>query len=64
MSLCPEVEMLLTYFGRERKSKAVNYIQNYLSENKEGIWRRAWQPTPVLLPGESHRQRSLSCYSL
>ena len=22
-------------------------------------WRRAWQPTPVFLPRESHRQRSL-----
>ena len=22
-------------------------------------WRRQWQPTPVLLPGESHGQRSL-----
>ena len=22
-------------------------------------WRRAWQPTPVFLPGESHAQRSL-----
>ena len=22
-------------------------------------WRRAWQPTPVLLPGESRGQRSL-----
>jgi len=22
-------------------------------------WRRAWQATPVFLPGESHRQRSL-----
>ena len=21
-------------------------------------WRRAWQPTPVFLPGESHEQRS------
>jgi len=21
-------------------------------------WRRAWQPTPVFLPGESHGQRS------
>ena len=27
-------------------------------------WRRAWQPTPVLLPGESHGQRSLAVYSL
>ena len=25
-------------------------------------WRRAWQPTPVFLPGESHRQRSLVGY--
>ena len=22
-------------------------------------WRKAWQPTPVFLPGESHGQRSL-----
>ena len=26
-------------------------------------WRWAWQPTPVLLPGESHGQRSLAGYS-
>ena len=26
--------------------------------------KRARQPTPTLLPGESHRQRSLSDYSL
>ena len=25
-------------------------------------WRRAWQPTPVFLPGESHEQRSLAGY--
>ena len=25
-------------------------------------WRRAWQPTPVFLPGESHEQRSLVGY--
>ena len=25
--------------------------------------RRKWQPTPVLLPGESHGQRSLAGYS-
>ena len=23
-------------------------------------WRRAWQPTPIFLPGESHGQRSLT----
>ena len=27
-------------------------------------WRRAWQPTPVFLSGESHGQRSLAGYSL
>ena len=26
-------------------------------------WRRDWQPTPVLLPGEFHGQRSLVVYS-
>ena len=27
-------------------------------------WRRKWQPTAVFLPGESHRQRSLTGHSL
>ena len=27
-------------------------------------WRRAWQLTPVFLPGKSHGQRSLVDYSL
>ena len=27
------------------------------------LWRRAWQPTPVFLPGESHEQSSLAGYS-
>ena len=26
-------------------------------------WRRAWQPTPVFLSGESHGQRRLVGYS-
>ena len=26
-------------------------------------WRRAWQPSPVFFPGESHGQRSLADYS-
>ena len=30
-----------------------------LRGNDETIWRRQWQPTPVLLPGKSHGQRSL-----
>ena len=26
------------------------------------IWKRAWQPTPVFLPGESHGRRRLAGY--
>ena len=26
-------------------------------------WSRAWQPTPVFLPGEFHGQRSLAGYN-
>ena len=26
-------------------------------------WRKAWQPSPVFLPGESHGQRNLLDYS-
>ena len=26
-------------------------------------WRRAWQPTPVVLPGDAHGQSSLVGYS-
>ena len=35
-------------------------IELYLSSF---TWRREWQSTPVLLPGESHGQRSLAGYS-
>ena len=31
---------------------------------KEIPWRRAWQPTPVFLPGESHGQKGLVGYGL
>ena len=34
------------------------------SLSQEDPWRRAWQPTPVLLPGESRGQRSPVGYSL
>ena len=34
----------------------------YFQQNRthyEDLWRRQWHPTPVLLPGKSHGQRSL-----
>ena len=33
------------------------------SLGQEDPWRRAWQCTPVFLPGESHGQRGLASYS-
>ena len=49
-----------------------SYFPNCLKCRRPGFdpwvgkipWRRAWQPTPVFLPGESHGQRSLVGYSL
>ena len=36
---------------------------NSLVVTHADLWRGAWQPTPVFLPGESHGQRSLGGYS-
>ena len=30
---------------------------------EDSLWGDAWQATPVFLPGEFHRQRSLMGYS-
>ena len=34
-----------------------------LSPGWEEPWKRKWQPTPVFLPRELHRQRALESYS-
>ena len=44
-------------------SKAGDIRDEGLTPVMERSWQRAWQPTPVLLPGESHGQRSLAGYS-
>jgi len=44
--------------GPPGMSQIVNSISDCVSN-----WRRQWQPTPVLLPGKSHGQRSLVGYS-
>ena len=37
-------------------------VSSHLCSRMPYIWRRQWHPTPVLLPGKSHGQRSLvSC---
>ena len=48
-----------TYILRETRYKRWNSTLRSLMR----IWRRKWQPTPVLLPGESHGGRSLIGYS-
>ena len=48
-------------------SQVTQTVKNCLQCRRPGFnpwvrnisWRRAWQPTPVFLPGESHGQRSL-----
>ena len=44
--------------GSDNKKYAVweNQFDSYVGKIP---WRRKWQPTPVLLPGKSHAQRSL-----
>ena len=46
---------LLHFFPSSRTFALLLYIWLLRTE----IWRRQWQPTPVLLPGESHERRSL-----
>ena len=41
---------------RTRLSVQETWVQSCV---RKMPWRRAWQPTPVFLPGESHGQRSL-----
>ena len=36
----------------------VDELSSFMFIDMTYVWKRKWQPTPVLLPGESHRQRS------
>ena len=55
-------ELLPSLIFLELKVKVPRVFSHY-PRNKELARRRAWQPTPVFLPGESHGQRSLVGYS-
>ena len=46
--------------GSDSKEPACNAGDGFVGKIP---WRRKWQPTPVLLPGEYHGQRSLAGYS-
>ena len=50
--------IIYTFFICNSKYYPVRILL-YLLFCKLPFWRRQWQPTPVLLPGKSHGQRSL-----
>ena len=41
--------------GRRKRSRFDPWVRKI-------PWRRAWPPSPVFLPGESHGQRNLAGY--
>ena len=43
--------------------EAIKQPSKLLKESRHRVWRRQWHPTPVLLPGKSHRWRSLVGYT-
>ena len=49
--------------GQSGRWEAPGWVSAGLAPFPSVSWRRAWQPTPVLLPGESNGQRSLVGYS-
>ena len=49
--------------NKTRVSTLTSIIQHSFGGTSYGNWRRQWQPTLVLLPGQPHGQRSLAGYS-
>ena len=46
--------------GKKKKNPPANAGDPWF---RQIPWRRAWHPTPLYMPGESHEQRSLMGYS-
>ena len=58
----PEIEIYKTWLrGKESSCQCGRYRFNPWVRKMP--WTRKWQPTPVLLPGESHGQGNLAGYS-
>ena len=45
------------------QSKGLSRVFSNTTVQKHQVWRRKWQPTPILLPGKFHERRSLVGYS-
>ena len=64
---CETVNLILVVSGASGKERACQCRRRDIRDvgSTPGLipWRRAWQPTPVLVPGESRGQRSLGGYS-
>ena len=73
--MLPFLNIIYIFLNVYRRSSQVAIVVENLAANSanirdmgsipgwEGPWRRAWQPTPVLLPGKSSGQRSLADYN-
>ena len=67
-SICGVFQAILEWFAISY-SRGSSQPKDHLHWQADSLplalitWRRAWQPTPVFLPGESHGQRSLAGYS-
>ena len=48
---------------RENHIILIDELSSFMFIDMSYVWRRKWQPTPVLLPGESYGQRSLVGFS-
>ena len=60
----PAFPMYLRARGRELACQSRRHKRHGSDPRIRKIpWRRAWQPGPAFLPGESHGQRSLVGYS-
>ena len=65
------IHLLIVYWASQVVLVVKNPLANAGDAERRGFdpwvgktpWKRAWQTTPVLLPGESHGQRSLVGYS-
>ena len=64
ISLFTEMCWLLHVVAQMVKNRPATRRPRFDSWVGKMFWRRAWQPSPVFLPGESHGQGSLAGYSL